>query len=149
MKLVLFKDLLEDDATPQYGIIDDGEESPVICLCCGSTIEFGEYVIIKTLPWQDLSAVIKSQADTSKSKYVVCMDEVYVRNAELLDTTNLSDEVVNNLSCFYNDEHEHLWLQMEPNPFIAVVEADSEESACLIAAEKYRYDSRCLYATKV
>ena len=90
MRLVLFKDLLEDEAASQYGIVLDGDEPDVICLCCGSTIEFGDYEILQELTWENLSAVLK------------------VRR-----------------------------------------EAESEEAACYIAAEKYRYDSRCLYATKI
>lgn len=152
MKLVLFKDLLEDNAVPQYGIVTEGSEPEVICLCCGGTLEFGDYEIIETLPWQDVSAAIKEQNESKKDKYVVCMDEIYVRNSELLDTNKLPDNVVNNLGGFFYEDYdrfENLWIEMTPNPFIAIVEADSEESACLIAAEKYRYDSRCLYATKI
>jgi len=45
MKLVYFRDTIEDDATPQYGILND--ENDVICLCCGGLIERGEYEIIR------------------------------------------------------------------------------------------------------
>lgn len=51
MRLVLFKDLLEDEAASQYGIVLDGDEPDVICLCCGSTIEFGDYEIYMSYVW--------------------------------------------------------------------------------------------------
>ena len=76
MELVLFKDLLEDDAEPQYGLLEDRDEPSVICLCCGSEVEFGDYEIIERLPWQDLSSAVKQ---SKKSKYVVCRDSTWVR----------------------------------------------------------------------
>ena len=84
MELVLFKDLLEDDAEPQYGLLENRDEPSVVCLCCGNEVEFGDYEIIERLPWQDLSSAIKQ---SKKSKYVVCMDDYYVRDAQLLDTS--------------------------------------------------------------
>ena len=38
MELVLFKDLLDDDAEPQYGLLEDRDEPSVVCLCCGSEV---------------------------------------------------------------------------------------------------------------
>lgn len=143
MELVLFKDALEDEAEPEYGILEDRDEPSVICLGCGTAIEFGEYEILERLPWQDLSELLRQ-----KSKYVVCMNEDYVRDAQLLDTKNLTQEEFDDFD--YTDcENEDLWVDMEPNPFIAIVEADSEKDACKIAAEQKRYDSRCLYAIKI
>lgn len=145
MELVLFKDLLEDDAEPQFGLLEDRDEPSVVCLCCGSTVEFGDYEIIERLPWTDLSSAVK-QAE--KSKYVVCMNEEYVRDAQYLDTKNLSQKEFEGFD-YYDSNNEDLWRDMEPNPFIAILEADSEEDACKIAAEQKRYDSRCLYAIKI
>ena len=45
MRLVLFKDLLEDDATPQYGIVL--EDNTILCLCCYGIIEEEDYEILK------------------------------------------------------------------------------------------------------
>ncbi len=145
MDLVLFKDLLEDDAEPQYGLLEDRDEPSIVCLCCGSTVEFGDYEILERLPWIDFSSAVKQAA---KSKYVVCMNEEYVRDAQLLDTKNLSQEEFEGLD-YYDSNNDDLWHDMEPNPFIAIVVADSEEDACKIAAEQKRYDSRCLYAIKI
>ena len=145
MELVLFKDLLEDDAEPQYGLLEDREEPSVICLCCGSTVEYGDYEIIKHLPWIDFSSAVKQ---AQKSKYVVCMNKVYVRNAEFLDTGNLSQKEFEEFD-YYNSENDDLWCDIEPNPFIAIVEAASEEDAREKAGERTRYDSRCLYAIKI
>lgn len=145
MELVYFRDTLEDNADPQYGILTDGDSPSVICLCCGGVLEHGNYEIIKRLPWQDLSGLIKQSA---QSKYVVCMDTVYVRDAQFLDTKDLSQDEFDEFD-YYSSENEDLWKDMEPSPFVAIVEADSDESACKIAAKQMRYDARCLFATKI
>ena len=41
------------------------------------------------------------------------------------------------------------WHDMEPTPFIDIVEAEDEENACTLAGEKWRYDPRTLYAIQV
>ena len=81
------------------------------------------------------------------NQYVVCMDSNYVRDAQMIDTKAMSQEEFENidwLSC----EMEHNWHDMAPTPFIGIVEAESEDEAIAIAAEKYRYDERCLYVAK-
>lgn len=143
MELVFFKDLLEDDAEPQYGLLEDRDEPSIVCLCCGGTVEFGDYEIIERLPWKDFSSAVK-QAE--KSKYVVCMDSYWVRDSQMVDISGLSDSELDNIM---ETELEDRWHDMEPNPFIAIIEADSEEEACKKAAEQHRYDSRCLYAIKI
>lgn len=60
MELVYFRDTLEDNADPQYGIQMDGDEPCILCLCCGSTVDYGDYTILERLPWQDISGHIKS-----------------------------------------------------------------------------------------
>ena len=89
MELVLFKYLLEDDAEPQYGLLEDRDEPSVICLCCGSAVEFGDYEIIERLAWQDLSSAVKQ---SRKNRYVVCMNESYVRDAQRVNSDELSQE---------------------------------------------------------
>lgn len=64
MKFVLFKDLLEESADPQYGILADTEEPEVLCLCCGGTVEFGDYVVISELPWFNISELLKKEFST-------------------------------------------------------------------------------------
>ena len=44
MKLVYFKDLLEDNSIPQYGILLDDEN--ILCLCCYGIVEKGDYEIL-------------------------------------------------------------------------------------------------------
>lgn len=143
MEFILFKDLLEDNAEPQYGLLEDRDKPSVVCLCCGSEVEFGDYEIIERLPWQDFSLVIKQN---EKSKYVVCMDDYYVRDAQLLDTSNLSNT---EFETIINQETDGLWKDMEPVPFIAIIEASSEDEACQKAAAQKHYDKRCLFAIKI
>lgn len=143
MELVLFKDTLEENAEPQYGLLEDRDEPSVVCLCCGGEVEFGDYEIIERLPWQDLSTAIKQ---SEENKYVVCMDEYYVRDAQMLDTADLSDAEFEKI---IEQDTDEVWKDMEPVPFIAIIEAESEDAACQKAAEQKRYDKRCLYATKI
>lgn len=143
MELVLFKDLLEEDAEPQYGFLEDRDEPSVYCLCCGSPIEFGDYEILESLPWLDLSGLIKQP-----QKFVVCMDSTWVRDSQMMKTDDLSDTDFENID-FMSSENDERWHDMEPNPFIAVVEAMSEDEACKKAAEQKRYDKRCLFAIKI
>lgn len=43
--LVLYRDTLEDDATPHFGIRFDNDW--ILCLCCGGWVEPEDYEIIK------------------------------------------------------------------------------------------------------
>lgn len=74
------------------------------------------------------------------------MDDYYVRDAQLLDTSGLSDTEFETITSQETDE---LWKDMEPVPFIAIIEAASEDEACQKAAEQKRYDKRCLFAIKI
>ena len=43
--LVKFKDTIENDSEIHFGILlDDGD---VICMCCGGTVENGDYEIVQ------------------------------------------------------------------------------------------------------
>lgn len=145
MELVYFRDTIEDGADPQYGILMDGDSPHILCLCCGGVLEYGDYKILKRLPWKDVSSLIKQN---KREKYVVCIDKVYVRDAQYLDTKHLSQKAFDNLD-YYDADCEELWQDMEPDPFVAIVEADSEKSACKIAAAQMKYDPRCLFAIKI
>lgn len=97
----------------------------------------------------DEQHTVKNSAQAKISdKYVVCMNEEYVRDAQYLDTKNLSQEEFDTFD-YYDCESEELWRDMNPNPFIAIVEAMSEDEACQKAAEQKRYDKRCLFAIKI
>lgn len=43
--LVKFKDLLEDDGEIHFGILF--EDGNLLCMCCGSTVEEGDYEIVE------------------------------------------------------------------------------------------------------
>lgn len=79
--------------------------------------------------------------------YVVCMDSVWIRNAEMFDTVGLDVSGIG--FDMLGEEHESRWHEMEPTPFIAVVKAENEKEACKKAAVEMRYDPRCLFAIKV
>lgn len=140
MKFVLFKDLLEANSTPQYGIVGNGETPEVTCLCCGGTVEYADYEILRVIPWSEAVTLFKPD------KYVVCMDSYWVRDAQMIDVSDVED--INDINTFADDMDER-WRDMEPNPFIAVVGAATEADACRIAAAQFRYDHRCLYAQKI
>lgn len=77
--------------------------------------------------------------------YVVCMDSYWIRDAQMFDTSGIMDEDLDELDPSA-EEHECRWHDIEPNPFIGLVRASSEEHACSIAGSQFRYDPRCLYA---
>lgn len=146
MQLVLFKDTLEVDSKPQYGVLQDNEDNPyVVCLECGSIIEYGDYEILKRLSWSDV--VITEKSKTS-NKYVVCMDSVWVRDSQMMETGDMSDEEFENID-FMSCENDDRWHDMEPMPFIAIIEATSNDEARQKAAEQKRYDKRCLFTIKI
>ena len=57
----------------------------------------------------------------------------------------MTEEEFENID-WQSSELDDNWHDMEPTPFIAVVCALSEEEALSLAAKKYRYDKRCLFA---
>lgn len=81
-------------------------------------------------------------------KFVVCMNSHYVRDSQMFHTTDLNDDEFENVDP-YDEMMEGHWHDMEPIPFIDVVEAEDEEKACALAGEKRRYDPRTLYAIQV
>ena len=79
--------------------------------------------------------------------YVVCMDSYRVRDAQMFNTVGLSDQELLEIDPF-DESMEGRWNDMEPTPFIGIVEAESESDACQKAGAEYRYDPRCLFAIK-
>lgn len=49
----------------------------------------------------------------------------------------------------FSETMEMHWHDIDATPFIGVVKAISEEEACRSIANRYRYDARCLFATKI
>lgn len=80
--------------------------------------------------------------------YVVCMDSYYVRDAQMFDPEGLSEMELNETD-FFSETMEMHWHDIDVTPFVGVVKAISEEEACRSIANRYRYDARCLFATKI
>ena len=93
--------------------------------------------------WADDIRLRKKKLNT----YVVCMNPEYVRDAQMLDTKEMTCKEFEELD-WLSSELDDKWHDMEPIPFIGVVEAEDKELAIAIASRKYRYDDRCLYAAK-
>ena len=83
--------------------------------------------------------------NVTKKIYVVCMDSSYIRDAQMFNAEELGDEEFFEAD-IHDVEYENYWCGCDPDVFIAVVKATSEEDACRIAGEKRRYDPRTLYA---
>ena len=84
--------------------------------------------------------------------YVVCVDSIWIRNAEIFDTEGLPDGALTDTSLLYDEydmDDDSKWHTMEPTPFVAAVKAGSEEDACEMAASQNGYDPRCLFARKI
>lgn len=81
-------------------------------------------------------------------KFVVCMDSHYVRDSQMFETSDMSVDEFENVD-IHSEMMEGHWHDMEPIPFIDIVEAEDEEKACALAGEKRRYDPRTLCAIQV
>lgn len=84
--------------------------------------------------------------------YVVCVDSIWIRNAEIFDTEELPDDALTDTSLLYDKydmDDDSKWHTVEPIPFVAVVKAENEEKACETAAVQNGYDPRCLFARKI
>lgn len=61
MRLVLFRDLLEDDSDPQYGVVlaDD----TILCLCCYGILEQEDYEILEDNIECNVSDLLKKELE--------------------------------------------------------------------------------------
>ena len=94
---------------------------------------------------------IKDQIRIKKKKletkiYVVCMDPVWVRDAQMYDSIHMADDEFQSSDPYAVTSE---WVDMEPIPYIDTVTANSEQEACEKASLKNRYDARCLYAIPI
>ncbi len=80
--------------------------------------------------------------------FVVCMDELWIRDAEMFNTAGLTDDELSEID-MHSSEHEDRWNEMEPTAFVTIVKAENENEACEMAASQLRYDRRCLFAIEV
>ena len=80
--------------------------------------------------------------------YFVLLRSRFVRDAQYIDTSNLSDEELEEFDST-DYRYDELWRDLEPTVFVSVVVAQSEKEACKNAAEKYYYNARSLYAVKM
>jgi len=84
-----------------------------------------------------------------KHLYAVCVNPHFVRDAQLFNTQNMSDEEVQQADTS-DRSYEPDWNDFgEPAPFVAVVAAENAEEACKKAAEDYNHDHRVLFAEEM
>ena len=88
-----------------------------------------------------------SKAETTEGKYVVCIDESYVRDAQYFNPEKLSEDEM--LVMDIHIDGDSYWEEIRPNAFVGIVSATSEEDAVNLASEKYGYDKRVLFAQKI
>lgn len=81
-------------------------------------------------------------------KFIICINSSYVRDAEIFDPTGIEDDKMDDLD-YHDCSLEDRWSGSDVNPFICVIEADDETSACKIAGDEHCMDPRILYAIKV
>lgn len=95
----------------------------------------------------DIKNQIRIKKKELESKiYVVCMDSAWVRDAQMFDSVNLTDEELQ--SADPNDPANE-WIDMIPSPYIDTVVASSEKEACQKAGILWHFDARCLYAIPI
>lgn len=56
-KFVRFYDTLEDDPVENYGVLL--QNGNILCLCCGGELEPEDYVILREIPWTNISVTEK------------------------------------------------------------------------------------------
>lgn len=61
MRLVLFRDLLEEDSDPQYGIVLD--DNTILCLCCGGILEQEDYIVLQNIEDINISELLKKELE--------------------------------------------------------------------------------------
>ena len=76
------------------------------------------------------------------------MFTLYVWIPIMFDPEGLSEMELNETDIFSETLEMH-WHDIDATPFIGVVKAISEDEACRSIANRYRYDARCLFATKI
>ena len=81
-----------------------------------------------------------------KKIYVVCIIEDFVRDAQLFNPRDNDELYDTECHDIYSVENEVHWTDFTPSPFVAVVNASTEEEACLIAGAAHRYNPQMLYA---
>lgn len=77
--------------------------------------------------------------------YVVCIDSHWIRDAQMLDTRDMTDDRMNDFDPFSNENNDR-WYDIKPTAYIGMIVAESQTDACRMIANKYRYDHRTLYA---
>ena len=83
-----------------------------------------------------------------KELFNVFMDPYYIRDAQMIDTSGLTDDELQNLD-FSSEETENLCHDIEPYAYIGTFLAESEDEAVQIAGKEKRYDPRVLFAEHV
>ena len=85
--------------------------------------------------------------EREEKTYVVCIDESYLRDTQYFNAEDLSDEEFEESGNGLDTEN--CWCDVGLNAFVDIVSAGSNEDACEIAAEKWGYDKRTMFATEV
>lgn len=80
--------------------------------------------------------------------YVICIDSYRTRDTQLFQTGSFSDEELMSINPS-SEEMEEYWVDVDFNPYVGIVKAETEEEACELAAKRYRYDVRILFAIKI
>ena len=60
-------------------------------------------------------------------KFIVCMDSHYVRDCQMVETSDMSDDEFENVD-IHDEMMEGHWHDMDPNPFIDVVKAEDQDT---------------------
>lgn len=83
-----------------------------------------------------------------KQPFAVVMDESYIRDAQMVDTSGLSEDEFDELD-LYSPKADDLAHDIEPRHLVGIFCADTADDAIKTAAKEKRYDSRVLYAEPV
>ncbi len=80
--------------------------------------------------------------------YLICVKFEYVRDTQIFDPGKYSDYELAEID-IHSETECGRWHDAEVTPFVDIIQAPDERTACAMTAEKYRYDARILFASDI
>ncbi len=80
--------------------------------------------------------------------YLICVRSGYVRDTQIFDPGKYSDFELSDIDIHSESECDR-WRDADVTPFVDIIHAPDEKTACAMAAQRSRYDERILFASDI
>ncbi len=80
--------------------------------------------------------------------YLICVKSEYVRDTQIFDPGKYSDFELSDIDIHSESECDR-WRDADVSPFVDIIQAPDERTACAVAAKRSRYDERILVASDI